>query len=244
MVRATTFVAACLAAAIVADACRAGPADDALSPFAVHVMRTPRPDWTGAGVYLGDGLVLTAAHVVGRSWLTQPRVEIAGVVYSGRAIKEGDLEATDLTLLAIDTATLPQRMRLRRLAVCSAAPWPGEEVVTITPEAIAASRVLAPETLPREVRRFDTVIAEAPHAGNSGAGVIDVQRRCLLGIISRKISLPGALTDHGRAQARDIAKYFVPAAAIAAFLPPGTARLSEGASGQPALQALSSSRSN
>lgn len=244
MLRATTFAAACFAAVIVADDCRAGTPDDTLPPFAVHVMRTPRPDWIGAGVYLGDGLVLTAAHVVGRSWLTQPRVEIDGTAYPGRAVKEGDLEATDLTLLAIDTAKLPLRMRLRRLTICSGPPWPGEEVVTITPEAITASRVLGPTTLPQEVRRFDTVIADAPHTGNSGAGVIDVHRLCLLGVISRKISMPGALTDHGRAPARDFAKYFVPAAAIAAFLPPGTARLSEAATAQPALPALSSSRSN
>ena len=40
--------------------------DDSLRVYAVNIVHTPPQDWTGYGVYLGNGLVLTAAHVVGR----------------------------------------------------------------------------------------------------------------------------------------------------------------------------------
>ncbi len=64
------------------------------------------------------------------------------------------------------------------------------------------------------------MIADVARTGNSGSGVFDVQRRCLLGhhepadIAIQDRSAVSADRDH------DIAKYFVPAAEIAAFLPP------------------------
>ncbi|MDR3466909.1 MAG: serine protease [Xanthobacteraceae bacterium] len=204
--------------------CRAQAPDDTLQAFAVHVARTPLPDWgAGAGIYLGNGMVLTAAHVVGQSWLTRPRITVGAGGYPTRAIKEGRFEDTDLTLLAVDDETLPLRLRLRRLALCAGGPWPGEEVVSVTPEAAVRTRIIAPDRLPPGARRFDTVMADVVGTGNSGSGVFDAKQRCLLGIVSRKISLPGVRSDHGRAAPRDIAKYFVPASAIAAFLPPAAA---------------------
>ena len=67
--------------------------------------------------------------------------------------------------------------------------------------------------------RFSTVIADVARTGNSGSGVFDVKRKCLLGIMSRKISQSQTRADTGKSETRDIAKYFVPAAQIAAFLP-------------------------
>ena len=42
------------------------PTDDALRIYAVHVVPHPEPPWPLYGIYLGRGLVITAAHVVGR----------------------------------------------------------------------------------------------------------------------------------------------------------------------------------
>lgn len=218
------FCLATISVAAAASACRAQALDDTLQAFAVHVARTPLPDWgAGAGIYLGNGMVLTAAHVVGRSWLTRPRILIGADGYPASAVKEGRFEDTDLTLLAVDGAALPLRLRLRHLALCGAGPWPDEEVVSVTPEATVRTRILAPDRLPPGARRFDTVIADVSGTGNSGSGVFDAGRRCLLGIMSRKISVPGARSDHGRAAPHEVAKYFVPAPAIAAFLPPEAA---------------------
>ena len=75
--------------------------------------------------------------------------------------------------------------------------------------------------MPRDVRtRFDTVIGDVATTGNSGSGVFDAWKQCLLGVISRKISVgtPG-LPGQASAKTKDIAKYFVPVSDIKAFLP-------------------------
>ena len=193
--------------------------DDSLLVFAVNVHRTPVQTWPGYGIYLGKGLFLTAAHVVGRAWMTRPKVVIAGMEYPTRVVKEGSFEGTDLTLLSIDENLLPMRLRLRKNTLCKAAPFPGEQVVTVVPEGVVRSHVIAPDRLPLGVRKFNTVIADVARTGNSGSGVFDAQKQCLLGIMSRKISQSRTRTDNGKAETVDIAKYFVPAAEIAAFLP-------------------------
>src|SRR6266516_4495053 len=77
----------------------AQPTDDSLRLYAVNVIQDPPQSWTGYGIYLGKGLVLTAAHVVGSATRTKPNVRIAGMDLPARAIKEGT--RVDLTLLSI-----------------------------------------------------------------------------------------------------------------------------------------------
>jgi hypothetical protein len=198
-------------------------ADESLLAYAVNVHRTPMQAWPGYGIYLGQGMFITAAHVAGRAWLTRPKVVIAGQEYPTRVVKEGSFEATDLTLMSIEENLLPMRLRLRRISLCKESPSPGEQVVTVVPEAVVRSHVMSPERLPSGVRKFSTVIADVARTGNSGSGVFDAQQRCLLGIMSRKISQSRTRQDTGKTETHDIAKYFVPASEIAAFLPPGFA---------------------
>lgn len=194
-------------------------ASETLLPYAVNVHRTPVQSWTGYGIYLGDGLFITAAHVVGRAWMTWPKIVIAGAEYPTRVVKEGAFEGTDVTLLSVDEALLPMRLRLRKMALCKAPPQPGQLVVTAVPEGIAYSKMLDPRRLPATAKRFSTVIADVATTGNSGSGVFDRRQRCLLGIMSRKITTPVMGPDR-QPKSRDIAKYFVPAAEIFEFLPP------------------------
>jgi hypothetical protein len=170
---------------------------------------------------MGKGIFITAAHVVGRAWMTRPKIVIDGQEYPTRVIKEGSLEGTDLTLLSVDENLLPMRLRLRQGKLCKDPPRPGEQVVTVIPERTVRSYILAPERLPIGVRRFNTVIADVAQTGNSGSGVFDAQQRCLLGIMSRKISQTRRRADSGKTESYDIAKYFVPASEISSFLPAG-----------------------
>jgi len=203
-----------------APAIRAAPLDDSLLAYAIHIHHTPMQSWgPGAGIYLGRGVFVTAAHVAGRSWLTRPKVVISGTEYATRTIKEGSFEGTDLTLLGVDEAVLPTRLRLRRLLICTQPPAPGQEVITIIPGSAVHSHVLAPERLPLDVRRFSTVISDVAKTGNSGSGVFDAKTGCLMGIMSRKISVTRRTPAAYKPETQDIAKYFVPAAAIIAFLP-------------------------
>jgi hypothetical protein len=153
--------------------------------------------------------------------MTRPKVVLAGREYPTRVVKEGSFEGTDLTLMSIEESLLPMRLTLRRNALCRQPPWPGQQVVTVVPEGAVRSHIIAPERRPAGVRKFSTVIADVARTGNSGSGVFDAQRRCLLGIMSRKISQSRTRPDTGKSEMRDIAKYFVPASEIAAFLPAG-----------------------
>jgi len=199
---------------------RADGPDDTLLAYAVHIHRTPMQSWgPGFGIYLGKGLFITAAHVVGRAWMTRPKVVIAGQEYPTSVIREGSFEGTDLTILSIEESLLPMRLRLRQTALCKAPPKPGENVVTVVPEGAVRSHILAPKQIPAGARKFSTAIADVANTGNSGSGVFDAQHRCLLGIMSRKISQSRTRPDTGKSEARDIGKYFVPASEIAGFLP-------------------------
>src|SRR5438105_5389030 len=189
----------------------AGP-DDSLLAYSVGVNG-------GAGVYLGKGLVLSVAHVVGGGIVNKPKVLIAGQSLTATVVKESPFEQLDLVLLEINEEGLPVSLRLRRIPLCHGQPWPGEEVVSLSAQGPVRSHVLSPKGLPAAVKRFATVIRDVATTGNSGSGVFDAQRKCLIGIVSRKISQIGVQKTTGTRTTADIAKYFVPASTIAEFMP-------------------------
>jgi hypothetical protein len=212
-------------AAVVAPAPVQAQSDEVdLKLFAVHVNRTPQQPWPGYGIYLGNGLVLTAAHVPGNVVATNPHVVIAGQDLPASLVKQGEFDDVDLTLLSIDGTKLPVPLRMRRMPLCERAPYAGEPVVVATPEGTARSSVLPRQAIPEGLRaRFDTAIGDVATTGNSGSGVFDAAEQCLLGIISRKISVVQQQLKLGAPvrTTRDIAKYFVPSPEIKEFIPEG-----------------------
>lgn len=212
---------AALAAALAPAPGRAQSDQASLATVAVHINRTPQQPWPGYGVYLGNGLILTAAHVAGDVAQTKPHVAIAGQDLPAQLVKQGSLEGVDLTLLSVDGTKLPVGLQMRRTPLCERAPFAGERVIVAIPEGTAPSSVLPRQAIPADLRgRFDTNIADVATTGNSGSGVFDAANLCLLGIVSRKISIVQGPSRFGAtARATDIAKYFVPAAEIRAFLP-------------------------
>jgi S1-C subfamily serine protease len=210
-----------LLAALTPALSRAQSGDPPLTASAVHINRTPQQSWPGYGVYLGNGLILTAAHVVGEFAQTKPHVVIAGQDLPAELVKEGSLESVDLTVLSIDKTKLPVSLQMRRTPLCEHPPVAGERVTVAIPEKTAPSRILPRQAIPADLRgRFDTAIADVATTGNSGSGVFDAGDLCLLGIISRKISIGQQPLKIGApVRTTDIAKYFVPAAQIKAFIP-------------------------
>jgi hypothetical protein len=194
------------------------PADVSLRIYAVDIWQSPPQSWgPGRGVYLGEGLVLTVQHVVGSAAQTKPSVRIAGMDLPATAIREGNFERVDLTLLSIDEQKLPVYLRMRRMSLCENRPWPGEPVIVAVPEATARSHVVLPSLLgPNIPKRLSTAISDVTPFLNSGSGVFDAGQKCLLGIISRKITRSNS-AEAGSQQ--DIAKYFVPASTIRGFIP-------------------------
>ena len=99
---------------------------------------------------------------------------------------------------------------------------PANRWLSATPEGTARSSVLPRQAIPAELRaQFDTAIGDVATTGNSGSGVFDAAEQCLLGIISRKISIVQQELKLGAPvrTTRDIAKYFVPSLDIKAFIP-------------------------
>ena len=198
-----------IAASVMGGPARTQNAGDPLRLYAVRI-------GGGHGVYLGSGIVITAAHVAGN----EPRVELAGHDVPAKVLKQSDPSDVDLTLLSID-GHLPARLGLRHLLLCQNPPVTGEPVLVAIPEGVARSYVMAPSLFPPDLAaKFRTVIRYID-AGDSGSGVFDAKEKCLLGIISRKITIQiKPVEGHEVAAPRDIAKYFVPASEIAKFIPP------------------------
>jgi hypothetical protein len=166
----------------------------------------------GSGVYLNSGLVITAAHLTALDATMSAR--IAGVVLPAKVLKQGSLEDVDLSLLLVDQEKLPKSIKLPRMQLCEAPPWPGDPVIVVDAGRASRSHIVAPQVLPFTLRsKFSTLIGDVATTGNSGSGVFDPNRKCLVGIMSRKF------TSHMPEGDRDTAKYFVPAAAIREFLP-------------------------
>jgi len=198
-------------------------ADDSLRIYAVNVVKTTpfEKPFTGYGIYLGKGAVITAAHVIGRwGFLKDPHVLIAGQYLPAKIVKEGS-EQTDVTLLSIDEMRLPASLQLRRNPLCKQPPQVGENVIVIDPDRTAYTQILSPLFIAPKLRwRFNTLIRDL--VGASGSGVFNAEKRCLMGILSRRVPKYEYRQQHGSIIAESVssAGYFVSASEIADFIPP------------------------
>ena len=116
-------------------------------------------------------------------------------------------------MLSIDQEKVSARVTVSRMPICEAPPWPGDSVIVVDATSASRSHIASPSMLNFIIRnKFATLISDVATTGNSGSGVIDPNRKCLLGIMSRKF------TREEGGKKRDIAKYFVPANEIRAFI--------------------------
>jgi len=195
--------------------CAQSPDDDLkIYAVSVHNLAPYRRPFSGYGVYLGQGRIITAAHVVGRWSLLfeDPKIVIAGQELAAKVIKRGSFEQTDLALLTIDETTLPLSLRLRRNPLCKEAPKVGMDVIVVYPDRTTRSPVISSRAIPTDYRaKFGTLIADVQ---GSGSGAFDANKKCLLGIMSASVRI-----QSNREQNRH-AGYFVPASRIADFIPP------------------------
>ena len=208
--------ALCLAGALLAPIMSNG-ADrkESGGPWVATAAILRNGEQTGSGVYLNSGLIITAAHLTAVD--AKMGVRIAGVVLPvlpARVLKQGSPEDVDLSLLLVDEEKLLTSVSLPRMQLCEAPPWPGDPVIVVDARHATESQIVPPQVLPFTLRtKFSTLIRDVATTGDSGSGVFDPSRKCLLGIIS------GKLTFHTTEDDKNIAKYFVPAAAIRDFMP-------------------------
>ena len=186
---------------------------DGLRPHATNLFRNPKQPWPGYGIYLGRGLVITAAHVVGRVGLANPSVGIAGQrpfqPVEDKVTSRGGFDAAaNRSVRASGADRIGCRAALRGPACRRRGRGHGDA------GNCCSTRILSPEMLPAEIRgRFGTIIADVATTGNSGSGVFDTAKnRSLLGILSRKIQERTIVGTNGMSVEKlvDLAKYFVP----------------------------------
>ena len=196
--------------------------DDPLKIYAVNVVKTTpfEEPFTGDGIYLGNGAVITAAHVIGRwGFLKNPHVLIAGQNLPAKIVKEGSVDQTDLTVLSVDEEQIPVSLRLRRNPLCRNATKIGHKVVIVSSQKTDDGQIISPLLIAPELRkRFNTLVSVV---GGSGSGVFDAERRCLMGIMSRKVMKFDYRREYGGVAAvpNGFAGYFVSASEIARFIP-------------------------
>jgi Trypsin-like peptidase domain len=206
--------ALCLATACFAPVdSKAADQKESGGPWLATVAIIRNEEQPGSGVYLGSGLIITAAHLTAVD--AKMSVRIAGIALPATVLKQGSAEDIDLSILLVDEQKLPANIRLPRMQLCEAPPWPGDPVIVVDDKRASRSHIISPKVLRFTLRtKFSTLIGDVANTGNSGAGVFDPNRKCLLGIIS------GKFTSHAAEEGdKEIAKYFVSAAVIRDFMP-------------------------
>jgi len=172
----------------------------------------------GSGIYLGGGLVLTAAHVV----QVDPASNRVTVLLDGRRIDatqvfDGQADGVDLALLLIPAASLPPaRQNQAAVEICSDNPEPSRPAQVAALGAVSNAFTI-PTPLnsdgPTDTGQWTNILATGFKPGSSGGGVFDPRHGCLWGILSVEMSGPAKST--GR---RLDLTAFVPASRIAPFL--------------------------
>jgi hypothetical protein len=194
--------------------------DDSLQIYAVNVVHAApfKYPFIGHGIYLGGGKIITAAHVIGR-WplLKNLRVLIAGQDLPAKVIKQSEFDDADLALLSVDQSRLPISLQLRRNPICREPLMPGANVAIVLPEDTTRSQIISPQLIAALYRtKFSSLTKDL---GRSGSGVFSIEKKCLLGIMSRKIPKV-SYHKEGRnivAQPDGFAGYFAP---VFDFVPP------------------------
>ena len=210
-----------ITAANVSEPSLSGNPDDALRIYGLHVVHKPpfKDPFIGYGIYLGQGLVLTAGHVVGRlPGYSHPHVVIGGEDLPAKVLKQGSPEDTDLALLSIDQNKLPASLQLRRTPLCQFPLQVGMGVVVVYPERTIRSQIISPLVIPQQYRsKYSTLINEAQ---GSGSGVFSADKKCLIGIMSGRVTKFSYQNAKGFMTAREngYAGYFVPVSKGSTFL--------------------------
>jgi hypothetical protein len=184
---------------------RAQPADNWVQDYVVQFLSGKEQNPFGAGVYLGNGLVITAAHVVGST----RGVRIDAVDVPARLVRRGSFPELDLSLISMDERTFPSSLTERRMPLCQEQPPVGAPVILAAPQGITRSSIASPLPSPVARTRWPTLISDVETSGKSGSGVFDAENKCLLGILSQLIS---------NYERKPIGTYFVPASVIQPFV--------------------------
>lgn len=171
----------------------------------------------GSGVFLGDGLVLTAAHVVNVDPAhTKTTVVMDGWRIDGTLVYTGLAQKVDLALIRIGDASLsPKRQAQPQVAVCDDNPPPSQPVLVAALDKLTISSTVGTAITSdgQTTGSWTNLLGTGYHNGASGGGVFKPQVGCLWGILNLELSGPSKTPG----QKLDLTA-FVPASKITPFL--------------------------
>jgi hypothetical protein len=179
----------------------------------------------GSAVFLGGNRFLTAAHVVDQNPFTDdcadfgradPVIEVGSTPLRARVVKStswvdnGGLTypgGVDLALVEVEARMMPvERRSTPPLQPCDADLPPGTDVQVVTEYGVFAAK-----TQPRVNDDFARIDL-AGRRGNSGGGVVDPARHCLVGIVSH-----GGLEGTNIVSSETIRRFLAPPAATSSI---------------------------
>ncbi|EIM98395.1 putative lipoprotein [Paraburkholderia hospita] len=158
--------------------------------------------FSGGGVWLGNGEVLTALHL----FYEPPRVpkesDRINVLFRGRAIPativfHGDLPDRDLALLKIDPERIsPSLARLAFPSVCSDVEPVGAGLYTTAYDSVYVTTASPDGAVMYKGKTWSQSATAIVSHGVSGSPVFDKRSSCLAGIVSRfQLSPHGNMAD-------------------------------------------------
>ncbi len=190
------------------------PIADAAEKILPSVVQIRTADGVGSGVVFGEGLILTAAHVVEGETTVQVRLEdgenVEGTVLGGTAEADIAVIQIDRTDVPVATLALDYTPRVGQTAIAVGSPWGLTSTVTAgIISAVNQPLGCAPGGVCRSMLQTDAAI----NPGNSGGALLDREGR-VLGINVSIFSLSGANDGVGFAVPIDVA-YDIAQAVIA-----------------------------
>jgi S1-C subfamily serine protease len=180
------------------------PVSDAAAIILPSVVQIQTDGGVGSGViYDSDGLILTAAHVVGDSETVTVRFgdgeEIEGKVLGGTAGADVAVVQVDRTGLPAADLALDEDPQVGQMAIAVGSPWGLQSTVTAGIVSAVDQAIPSGESA-RAVLQTDAAI----NPGNSGGPLVDREGR-VIGINVSIFSLSGANDGVGFAVPIDIA---------------------------------------
>jgi S1-C subfamily serine protease len=182
------------------------PIADAAEKILPSVVQIQTTDGVGSGVVFGEGLILTAAHVVEGETTVQVRLEdgenVEGTVLGGTSEADIAVIQIDRTDVPIATLALDYTPRVGQTAIAVGSPW--GLTSTVTAGIISAVNQPLGCNIQGDVCRSMLQTDAAINPGNSGGALLDRDGR-VLGINVSIFSLSGANDGVGFAVPIDVA---------------------------------------
>ena len=146
-----------------------------------------------SGIWIGDGLILTAAHVVDNKdpgmTNSHPYVVFANFTsVPATVVKIGVRENFDLAILRISTEQIPKSVRiLPSLLICNRYAIAAEELDVVNGSGAVETRAAVDfKTLFKGGQEGTEYLSATFGFGYSGSGIFSRKDHCLMGIISKK----------------------------------------------------------